>query len=252
VAYECLAGYPPFAADTPLALALMHVREDPPPLPPDVPPAVRALVSAMIAKDPEDRPANAREVAERTHIIRRSPADVTALDAVPETRAVTVAETARVPHVPSGDPRTATVSARTSAFDGRRRSNRLAAVAACAVILLGGGVFTVGTLWKHSGHTKLVDGNRVERAGRTTPPRHSRHVPSSLPTDRPVPSDSVSSPETDPNPSPSTSVPTTKPTRPTKPPKRTPTDPATNPPPTSPDPTPSGTGPGQPDPAGRA
>ncbi len=253
VAYECLAGHPPFAADTPLALALMHVREDPPPLPPDVPPAVRALVSAMIAKDPADRPSGAREVAERAHVIRQSPG-FTEGDVMAETRIVSSAATTRVPQVPSHrppyDPRT-TGSVRTSALDGRRRSNRLAVVAACAVILLGTGVFTVGTLWKHSGHTKLVDGNRVERAGRTTPPRHSRLDPSSLPTDRPVPSDSVSSPETNPMPNPTVSVPTTNPTRPTKPPKRTPTDPATNPPPTSPDPTPSGSSPG-PGLAGRA
>lgn len=31
VAYECLAGHPPFTADTPLALALAHSREPPRP-----------------------------------------------------------------------------------------------------------------------------------------------------------------------------------------------------------------------------
>ena len=72
VAYECLVGNPPFTADTPIALALMHVREDPPPLPSDVPPAVRGLVTAMIAKDPGDRPAGAHEVAEQIHLLRNS------------------------------------------------------------------------------------------------------------------------------------------------------------------------------------
>ena len=68
----------------------------------------------------------------------------TEADLVSETQVAFSAETTRVPHVSS---RTA-ASARTSAIDGRRRSNRLAVVAACAVILLGTGVFTVGTLWK--------------------------------------------------------------------------------------------------------
>ena len=72
VAYECLAGMPPFAADTPIALALMHVREDAPPLPMDVPPAVRGLVSALMAKDPEDRPAGAHKVADQIHLLRES------------------------------------------------------------------------------------------------------------------------------------------------------------------------------------
>ena len=58
VAYECLAGTPPFGADTPVAIALMHLSEPPPPLPADIPPAVRELVMPLLAKDPAaDRPA---------------------------------------------------------------------------------------------------------------------------------------------------------------------------------------------------
>ncbi|MEV4382101.1 protein kinase [Streptosporangium sp. NPDC049644] len=55
VAYECLAGQRPFDGDTPVTIALKHIRETPPPLPPDVPPAIRALVERSLAKDPARR-----------------------------------------------------------------------------------------------------------------------------------------------------------------------------------------------------
>ncbi len=55
VAYECLAGVRPFRGENPLAVALAHVRDEPPPLPPDIPPSVTALVMRMLAKDPARR-----------------------------------------------------------------------------------------------------------------------------------------------------------------------------------------------------
>ncbi|WP_260616025.1 serine/threonine-protein kinase [Microbispora sp. KK1-11] len=55
VAYECLAGQRPFDGDSPVTIALKHIREEPPPLPPDVPPAVRAIVERAMSKDPARR-----------------------------------------------------------------------------------------------------------------------------------------------------------------------------------------------------
>jgi serine/threonine protein kinase len=63
VAYECLAGDPPFVADQPLAIAIMH-KHDP------VPRAVADLVLAMLAKTPEGRPDSALHVADRADVIR--------------------------------------------------------------------------------------------------------------------------------------------------------------------------------------
>jgi eukaryotic-like serine/threonine-protein kinase len=252
VAYECVAGEPPFAADTPLALALMHVREEPPPLPDDVPPALRGLVTALIAKDPADRPADAQEVADRAHRIHRSlgAADD---DPLAETDIAPAGFASAGEATQPRSSRVRTADIEPDATTGLRRPTRLAIVAACAVILLGAGVFTVGSLWQHHGHTKLVDGNRQDRAVHTGPSSHPTEVPSTLPSDRPVPSDSVSSPAMVPSqvPSPTISVPTTKPTKTIKPPKRTPTVPATDPPPTSPDPEPSNSV-GPPGTAGRA
>jgi eukaryotic-like serine/threonine-protein kinase len=70
VGYECLAGRPPFTAETPIALALAHVHKPPPPLPDDVPAPVAALVGQMLAKEPERRPASARLVADRASALR--------------------------------------------------------------------------------------------------------------------------------------------------------------------------------------
>ena len=70
VAYECLAGDPPFVADQPLAIAIMHKHDPVPPLPADVPRPVADLVYAMLAKNPQDRPETARHVADRADVIR--------------------------------------------------------------------------------------------------------------------------------------------------------------------------------------
>jgi eukaryotic-like serine/threonine-protein kinase len=69
VAYECLTGQPPFIADQPLAIAIMHKHDPVPPLPPDVPRPVSDLVLSMLAKTPEGRPETARHVADRVEVI---------------------------------------------------------------------------------------------------------------------------------------------------------------------------------------
>jgi eukaryotic-like serine/threonine-protein kinase len=72
VAYECLSGEPPFMADQPLAIAIMHKHDPVPPLPPDVPRPVADLVYTMLAKTPDARPETAQHVADRAEIIREA------------------------------------------------------------------------------------------------------------------------------------------------------------------------------------
>ncbi|HEX4089235.1 MAG TPA: protein kinase [Trebonia sp.] len=72
VAYECLSGQPPFMADQPLAIAIMHKHDPVPPLPPDVPRPVADLVYAMLAKAPDGRPETAQHVADRAEVIREA------------------------------------------------------------------------------------------------------------------------------------------------------------------------------------
>jgi serine/threonine-protein kinase len=60
--YELLAGRPPFAADSGMALAMAHVHARPVPLPeaaPSVPPSLAAACEQALAKDPAARPAAA-------------------------------------------------------------------------------------------------------------------------------------------------------------------------------------------------
>ena len=55
VAYECLAGRRPFEAENPVQVAVMHIRDEPAPLPAGIPADVRALVERAMAKDPAVR-----------------------------------------------------------------------------------------------------------------------------------------------------------------------------------------------------
>ncbi|MDA0636197.1 protein kinase, partial [Nonomuraea sp. MCN248] len=72
VAYECLSGRPPFRGDSAVAIALHHLSEQPPALGVDVPAPVRELVTALLAKDPAQRPRSALELADRAYVLRES------------------------------------------------------------------------------------------------------------------------------------------------------------------------------------
>jgi serine/threonine-protein kinase len=67
--FELLVGAPPFTAKTPMALAMRHVHEIPPspssllPYSP-VPAPVEALLARLLAKRPDERPADARALVE--------------------------------------------------------------------------------------------------------------------------------------------------------------------------------------------
>jgi eukaryotic-like serine/threonine-protein kinase len=64
--YEMVAGRPPFVAESPVALALAHIREDPRPLDQvadGVPPSLASASMAALAKDPAERPPSAAAFA---------------------------------------------------------------------------------------------------------------------------------------------------------------------------------------------
>ncbi|ACX52418.1 serine/threonine protein kinase with PASTA sensor(s) [Ammonifex degensii KC4] len=66
VLYEMLAGRPPFTGDNPVAVALKHVEEQPPPLSqlnPRVPPALERIVARAMAKNPAARYPSAAALA---------------------------------------------------------------------------------------------------------------------------------------------------------------------------------------------
>ncbi len=63
VLFECLAGRRPFVADTPIATALAHIREDVPALPDSVPADLAAVVQRALVKDPAERYADGSALA---------------------------------------------------------------------------------------------------------------------------------------------------------------------------------------------
>jgi eukaryotic-like serine/threonine-protein kinase len=69
LAWECLAGTPPFTG-TPVEVALAHRTRPLPPLPAAVPADVAALVAELTAQDPLARPRGAGEVARRASRLR--------------------------------------------------------------------------------------------------------------------------------------------------------------------------------------
>ncbi|HEY6424986.1 MAG TPA: serine/threonine-protein kinase [Pseudonocardiaceae bacterium] len=70
VGYECLAGQRPFLADSAVTVAMMHIRDTPPPLPPDVPSGARALIDAALVKDPRRRYGSGGEFAAALAAVR--------------------------------------------------------------------------------------------------------------------------------------------------------------------------------------
>ncbi len=85
VLYEMVAGRPPFVGDSPVAVALAHVRDDPAPLDQvaeGVPPNIAAASMAALAKDPADRPSSASAFAS---MLREPTLPLPAIDAAEET-----------------------------------------------------------------------------------------------------------------------------------------------------------------------
>jgi serine/threonine-protein kinase len=71
VGYECLAGHRPFRAESAVAVAMMQVRDQPPPLPGSVPPHARELIEAVLVKDPTQRYSTGGEFAAAVAAVRR-------------------------------------------------------------------------------------------------------------------------------------------------------------------------------------
>src|SRR6516164_743466 len=152
VAYECLAGAPPFVGE-PADVASAHRDRPVPPLPGSVPAEVSALVMQLVAKDPARRPGSAAEVAQQAARLRddlredlsvgadRAPYPLAAAAAVPAMAPAAAADDARR-QVPAG-PRPA-ARVRTDARRLRRRPVLILASVAIAGLIGMVLVVTVG------------------------------------------------------------------------------------------------------------
>jgi len=241
VGYECLAGRPPFTAETPIALALAHVHKPPPPLPDDVPAPVAALVGQMLAKEPPGRPASARLVADRAIALRDK--SLAGEKAWPAGSAERTGPAAWFPEARPTSPelRHAGTGPIPTAASRRPRSRRPAAlmittgavgaVAAAAVIALMAANKHPGTA-STTGPTTSAPAHHTQRPARRTSPQPS-FSSQLVPTTPATPTPSTSSRH--PSPTPTTSTPPTP-----SPAPSSPTSPSTSPPTSSP-PTPTGT-----------
>jgi eukaryotic-like serine/threonine-protein kinase len=159
VAYQCLTGRPPFDADSPIAIALKQVREEPPELPPEIPAPVRELVRQLLAKDPADRPASAQTLADRAYLIRDALAlGIELTEPEPsKPRAPQGAEgtTSALPAVEdTGDADTGDADADEDAdFSSDSRSALFLTSMAVGILLLG--MIVVGSLWRLPRHANL-------------------------------------------------------------------------------------------------
>jgi serine/threonine-protein kinase len=109
VGYECLAGGRPFSADNAVTIAMMHIRDRPPPLPPDVPPAVCELIETALAKDPRQRYRTGGEFAAAVAAIQAGhrvpvPTGVAGSTATAAHRATVPPPTALLPSLPPSSP----------------------------------------------------------------------------------------------------------------------------------------------------
>lgn len=81
--YHLISGRPPFTGETALSIAVKHLNEPPTPLiqrRPDLPQELCDLVHRMIEKDPNNRPANAKELIQE---IKKIPEDASGNDHQP-------------------------------------------------------------------------------------------------------------------------------------------------------------------------
>lgn len=166
VLYEMLTGRPPFAGDSPVAIAYQHLSEIPPPPSthnPDVPPALDAVVLRAMAKNPDDRQASAEELRtellafERGEAAAEATIAVTALTAAGGVAASTVA----LPSVTAAAPEATGVlvppSPRPPGPDTYRRRRRAALLGFLALLALAI-VAAVALLHGRGGGTVTVPG----------------------------------------------------------------------------------------------
>ncbi|MEU8818505.1 protein kinase [Actinoplanes sp. NPDC048796] len=176
VAYHCLAGQPPFLGDNPVAIAMQHLNEPPPPLPDDVPPAVQALVLRAMAKRPEDRFASAAAMAGAADQILAGVDTTTVLAAIAPPAGTTAALPARQENA---------------------RGRKPLIAAAAAVLVLAAAALALALTWPDDEQTppdtqpsatvgaSAGTGNAPARTPTSTPKRTSNPAPSR--SQQPVP-----------------------------------------------------------------
>jgi len=212
VAYECLAGEPPFTAEQPLAIALAHVRELPPELPDDVSQPVSDLVTQSLAKDPQERPATAVQFADSAQALLEGydsgmsmPPPTNGLAGTAETMIAGTGglgtagpTTAQPTH--GGDP----ASDRPHSHRPLRSRRRLIAASSLGVVVVVLGFVLANTMWPDSSNARY-SGNTPQSgtsdsASPAATPTMTRSTHSRRPSSRPTAHTAGPRPSTAPTP----------------------------------------------------
>jgi eukaryotic-like serine/threonine-protein kinase len=181
-AYHMLAGKPPFTGDTPLAVAVQHLNQPPPPLTegrPGIPPRLAQVIERMMAKKPDDRFADPNALLFELHAVAAQGAeqgwaarpDYTSLAEVLQAADQRSAATSRLDEL-----------MRNTAIARAKRVSRrwmVAALLACVLIGVGAAALTrpasllagaqsgppqLEDVWRQLYHAKLVDTEEGWRA----------------------------------------------------------------------------------------
>jgi serine/threonine-protein kinase len=246
VAYECLAGEPPFVAEQPLAIAIMHKHDPVPPLPADVPRQVADLVMSMLAKTSEERPESALHVADRAEVIMhalRHGSGGMNLTMTSDLPRVPDFPTSTQAYYPDFDPEPEPAPA--SPFTRKRLVAAGAGVAACGIVAIIALVLTSGGQPRLTGdnvHSSSTVTNSSAPATASLSPSPASTSPtgtnvSSVSPSTTMPTQPTTAPPTTQAPKttapttkapPTTTPPSTKPPATTSAPPSTPTSPATS------------------------
>ena len=155
VAHQCLAGSPPFKADTPLGVLSAHLRNDPPPLPPEVPREVAGIVTRALAKEPADRWPDAASFAAACRTVREL---ITVAGAAPPPPAVSEPESPTVhagaPPAPVGVPEP---PAREGEARTRGRGRLWAAFAGTLAAIATAGAIAAASPWNDASEPGATD-----------------------------------------------------------------------------------------------
>ncbi|WP_049569244.1 serine/threonine-protein kinase [Nonomuraea sp. SBT364] len=233
VAYECLAGQRPFDGDSPVTIALKHIREAPPPLPPDIPAPVRALVERALSKDPARRFPSARAMSDAARMVAtgeipmtQAPMPTTGATMAPPAEAY---QTGAVQSPPDATTVAGSRAGSRRAAKAPRRGGLVAGLAAALVLGVGAGAVALTNMSAESGPqisqptpTVSISETKTEEPSTPTtkPPRSKPTVTREQPIrDRTTPTPEETEPTESPSPTPTPTPTKTKTPTPTPTPK---------------------------------
>ncbi|MET8005215.1 serine/threonine-protein kinase [Nonomuraea glycinis] len=192
VAYECLAGQRPFDGDSPVTIALKHIREAPPALPGDIPPPVRALVERALSKDPARRFPSASAMSDTAR--RVAAGDPSVEVALPPATGATMAPPPQAAYQTGAMQAAPEVTTVAGPRQGSRRASKaprrgglIAGLAAAVVLGLGAGAVALTNMSAEGAPTVEAGADSSVSASVSTGPKDTAEPeePTREPTKRP-------------------------------------------------------------------